>query len=145
MKTMMKLAAATALGLTMVAGTVSADVVDERKKGFKGHVENMKAVKAAAESGDAAAAVGPAEAMLAYAKSIVDRFPEGSGTGETRALPAIWSDWEGFKKAASDHVAAVEKLVATAAAGDPFAVDEQLKATGGTCGACHKEYRAEKK
>lgn len=145
MKTLIKLTAASVLGLSIVGGAVAADVIDERKKGFKGHVENMKAVKAAVESGDAATAVDPAQAMLAYAKRIESLFPEGSGEGDTRALPAIWSDWDGFQKAAANHVAAVEQLVAAATSGDASAVGAQLKATGGTCGACHKEYRAEKK
>lgn len=145
MKTMTKLAAAAVLGLTLAAGAASADVVDERQKGFKAHVENMKAVKAAVESGDASAAVAPSQAMLAYAKRIPDLFPEGSGTGDTRALPAIWSNWSGFEEASANHVAAVEKLVATAESGDASALGDQLKATGGTCGACHKEFRAEKK
>ncbi|MDF1793360.1 MAG: cytochrome c [Thalassobaculaceae bacterium] len=145
MKTSTKLAAIAVLGLTMIAGMASADVVDTRQKGFKAHVGNMKAVQAAVESGNAAAAVDPAKAMLAYAESIPSLFPEGSGEGETRALPAIWSDWAGFEKAASNHVAAVEKLVAMAESGDASALGDQLKATGGTCGACHKAYRAEKK
>ena len=92
-----------------------------------------------------AAAVAPATAMVAFAKTIVDLFPEGSDGGETRALPEIWSDWDGFKKVTSDHVAATEKLLAAAVSGDASAVGAQLKATGGTCGACHKPYRAEKK
>lgn len=139
-----KLAMAAVLGLTMVAGTASADVVSQRKEGFKAHASNMKAVKAAVDSGTASAAVDPAKAMVAWAKQIPEMFPEGSGTGDTRALPAIWSDWAGFEKVFTDHLAAVEKLAAVAEAGDAAALGEQLKATGGTCGACHKAYRAEK-
>ena len=143
MKRMTTLAAAL-LGLTLVAGAASADVIDERQKGFKQHVENMKAVKAAVESGNASAAVAPATAMVAFAKTVPGLFPEGSGTGDTRALPAIWSDWQGFEKASADHIAAVEKLQAAAQSGDASALGDQLKVTGATCGACHKPYRAEK-
>lgn len=144
MKMFSKFAAAAALGMTMVAGAAFADIVDERVKGFKAHVENLKAVKAAVESGNASDAVVPAEAMVVYAKTIPSLFPEGSGTGDTRALPAIWSDWAGFEKAAADHVDAVVELQAAAESGDAAALGEQLKATGATCGACHKAYRAEK-
>ncbi|WP_028794264.1 c-type cytochrome [Thalassobaculum salexigens] len=144
MKMFSTLAMVAALGMTMVAGAAFADVVDERVKGFKAHGDNLKAVKAAVDSGNASAAVEPAKAMVVFAKSIPSRFPEGSGTGDTRALPAIWSDWAGFEKAAADHLAAVQKLEAVAEAGDAAALGEQLKATGATCGACHKAYRAEK-
>lgn len=144
MKMFSKLAMAAVLGMTMVAGAASADVVDQRVKGFKAHSDNLKAVKAAVDSGDASAAVDPAKAMVIWAKQIPEMFPEGSGTGDTRALPAIWSDWAGFEKAAANHLAAVEKLEAVAESGDASALGDQLKATGGTCGACHKQFRAEK-
>ncbi|WPZ32464.1 cytochrome c [Thalassobaculum sp. OXR-137] len=140
MKMFSTLAMAAVLGLTMVAGTAFADVADQREKGFKAHAANMKAVKAAVESGTASAAVEPTKAMVAWAKQIPEMFPEGSGEG-TDALPAIWSDWAGFEKAAANHLAAVEKLAAVAEAGDAAALGDQLKATGATCGACHKAYR----
>lgn len=144
MRTLTKLAAVAVVGLSMIGGTVAADVVADRKEGFKAHSQNIKAVKAAVDAGDASAAVGPAEKMIAYAEKLVSLFPEGSGTGETRAKSEIWSDWEGFKKVASAHVEETKKLLAAAEAGDVAALGAQLKATGGSCGACHKPYRAEK-
>lgn len=143
MKPMTTLAAAL-FGLTLVAGAASADVIDDRQKGFKQHLENLKAVKAAVESGNASAAVTPASDMVVFAKTVPDLFPEGSGSGDTAALPAIWSDWDGFEEVASDHVAAVEKLLAAAESGDASELGAQLKATGATCGACHDDYRAKK-
>ena len=140
MKMLSTLAMAAVLGTAMIAGTASADIADQREKGFKAHLSNLKAVKAAVESGDASAAVEPAKAMVVWAKKIPEVFPEGSGEG-TDALPAIWSDWAGFEEDAADHVAAVEKLAAVAEAGDASALGAQLKATGATCGACHKAYR----
>ena len=140
MKMLSTLAVAAVLGMAMIAGTASADIADQREKGFKAHAGNLKAVKAAMESGNASAAVEPAKAMVAWAKKIPEMFPEGSGEG-TDALPAIWSDWAGFEKAAANHLAAVEKLEAVAEAGDASALGDQLKATGATCGACHKAYR----
>lgn len=144
MRTLTKLAGAAVIGLTMVAGAVAADVISDRQAGFKGHSDNIKAVKAAIDGGDASAAVGPAEMMLAYAQTIASRFPEGSGDGDTRAKSEIWSDWDGFKAAADKHVDEVVKLVAAAKSGNVSALGDQLKATGGSCGGCHKPYRAEK-
>ena len=142
MKKISTLAVAVILGVTMVAGMASADIADQREKGFKAHAANLKAVKAAVEAGDASLAVEPAKGMVAWAKQIPEMFPEGSGEG-TDALPAIWSDWAGFEEAAANHLAAVEKLEAVAEAGDASALGDQLKATGATCGACHKKYRAD--
>lgn len=143
MKTFSMLAMTAVLGMTMVAGAASADIADQREKGFKEHVSNLKAVKAAVDAGDASLAVEPAKEMVVWAEKIPEMFPEGSGDG-TDALPAIWSDWAGFQEAAANHLAAVEKLAAVAESGDTSALGEQLKATGGTCGACHKQFRAEK-
>jgi len=61
--------------------------------------------------------------------------------GKTRALPAIWaagsdvgSKWENWRKA-------VAELAAVAGDGKD-ALSAKVKALGGTCGACHKAFRA---
>jgi cytochrome c556 len=145
MRALSKLAAVAVLGMAMTAGAVAADVVDDRKKGFKAHGDNIKAVSAAVKAGNAADAVAPATKMVAFAGTIEGLFPEGSNQGETRALPKIWSDWAGFQKVTNDHIAATKALLAAAESGDVAATGAALKATGASCGACHKPYRAEKK
>ena len=144
MRRLTSLMAAATIGLSMIAGTVVADVVDDRKKGFKAHVDNIKAVKAALDSGNAAAAVAPAGDMAAFAKQIVSLFPQGSGAGDTRAKEEIWSDWAKFQAVAAAHVDETEKLVQAAQSGDTGALGAQLKATGESCGACHKPFRKPK-
>ena len=68
-------------------------------------------------------------------------FPEGSGRAPSEAAPAIWSDNEGFVTAASNHVGALDKLIAAAEAGDVDAVGAAFKTVAGTCKACHMKYR----
>lgn len=80
-------------------------------------------------------------------KQIVALFPKGTGRGDyddkiTRALPKIWEDWDGFKKAADalEHESA--KLAEVAAAGDKDAIAAQFGQVGKIgCGGCHKSYR----
>ncbi len=106
--------------------------------------------------GDAAKVVGPmmqgkapfdaakaAEAFTTISKNAADfpnHFPEGSDTGKTEALPAIWENKADFdarsKKLAEDAAAAA------AAAGQG---EEAFKAAAGAafsnCKGCHEKYR----
>ena len=41
-----------------------------------------------------------AHAISDSAAMMIDVFPEGSGEGNTRALPSIWQDWPKFEAAA---------------------------------------------
>jgi cytochrome c556 len=65
-------------------------------------------------------------------------FPAGSGGGDSRAKPEIWSDAAGFDKAMKDaHAAAVALL----AVKDEAGFGPALNALGGRCKACHDKYR----
>jgi cytochrome c556 len=68
-------------------------------------------------------------------------FPEDSIVGDSKALPAIWENWDAFtaiietgKQAATDGLAAAE-------AGDAEGYAAALKTIGGTCGQCHQQFR----
>ena len=85
----------------------------------------------------------PARGMARWAALIPSMFPKGSEKGgDTKALPEIWSDPAGFKKAADEFAAASIKLADAAKAGDADAVAAATKAVGDSCGACHKAFRA---
>jgi cytochrome c556 len=71
-------------------------------------------------------------------------FPEGSGTGETRALPAIWEKPDAFKKAYEAYQTAAANLAKTAET-DPKAVGAAVGALGKSCKGCHDDFRKEKK
>lgn len=66
-------------------------------------------------------------------------FPAGSGTGDTRALPAIWSDAAGW-------TAAIERFKAAAAAaqGATGSLDTfrpAVQAIGAACQGCHDKFQ----
>ena len=62
--------------------------------------------------------------------------------GETKALPAIWTDMKGFEAASAASNAAYDKLAAAAGSGDLAALTAAFADTGKTCGACHDKFRA---
>ncbi|MBS0643539.1 MAG: cytochrome c [Acetobacteraceae bacterium] len=83
-----------------------------------------------------------ARGMVKWAALIPSMFPKGSDKGDTKALPEVWSDPAGFKKAADEFGAAALKLADAAKAGDADGVAAATKAVGDACGACHKVFRA---
>ncbi len=72
-------------------------------------------------------------------------FPEGSGPAsgvDTDALPTIWEMPDDFAKKMSNFRTAAIALNETAAGGgDVEAIKAAFGETGGTCKACHKQYR----
>jgi cytochrome c556 len=70
-------------------------------------------------------------------------WPEGtdSETVEgSRALPAIWSDMDGFH-AKADGLAEAAMAMEEAAGTDLASLQGAMRDLGAACGACHKEYR----
>ena len=71
---------------------------------------------------------GAGNAISNFGKVLPGLFPQGSGAN-TKALPAVWTDWAGFEKAA-------------AAANDSAKLADAVKAVGDACVACHRQFRA---
>jgi cytochrome c556 len=90
---------------------------------------------------DAAVVKKNATTILEKLKEAHGLFPAGSGGGDSRAKPEIWSDREGFDKAMKDAQAAA---AAMAAVTDEAAYVGAMKTLGGGCKACHDKYRLPK-
>jgi cytochrome c556 len=95
---------------------------------------------------DAATAQANADDIAALAGySVGDLFLEGTAqddrVGDTRALPAIWTDKADFAARAQDFAAAAAALKAAAGQGRE-ALGPAVGRIGQTCGACHDAYRA---
>ena len=129
-----------------VAGLAQAQVADPisiRQAGqdlLSGDFAGIRAVVAA--KGDLTKLADPAKAMARWMRTFPSQFPPGSDKGNTKALPAIWSDHAGFEKAAETMAAAADKLAEAAKSGNAEAVATEVKAVGDACGACHRTYRA---
>lgn len=118
------------------------DPIETRQAGqdlMLGDYSGIRAVVAA--KGDVKTLEKPAAALARWIKQFPSQFPPGSDKGNTKALPAVWSDPAGFRKAADEFVGAADKLATLAKAGDADAVAAQVKVVGDACGACHKTYR----
>src|SRR4051794_39121852 len=112
-----------ALGLLALAGTAFAqgDVIAERRAGLKrmgGHMEAMKPVVEA--KGDVKALEPRIDDMIVFYRTLPSRFPpgSGSGTGDTKALPAIWQEFGRFQEANTALLGQLAVLKTAAAAGD---------------------------
>jgi cytochrome c556 len=129
------------------AGAARADGIDPietRQAGqdlFAGTYAGIRVV--VATKGDVKTLENPAKAMARWMRQFPTQFPKGSEEGhDTKALPAVWSDPEGFRKTANEMVDATTKLAELAKAGDADGVAAQVKAVGEVCAACHRTYRA---
>lgn len=146
------------LGMSAAVLTVSATVaiaaspaetaIATRHANFKKMGGAMKVLKDQLASGsiDKAQAVAAARTLAATGRAQVSLFPNGSGPSsgvKTEALPAIWTNRAAFDSAMKAYIAQADKLVAVAGTGNAAAIGAQFKAVGGTCGSCHKQFRAD--
>ena len=65
----------------------------------------------------------------------------GTDKGETRALPAIWTEQAKFNAAAEKMQGEVAKLAAAARTGNLDSVKTAFGAAGQSCKACHDDFR----
>ena len=74
-------------------------------------------------------------------KMTLAMFPKGTGLGNTKAKPTIWENWSKFESAVQDFERESAKLAKVAESGDMEALAKQVRATGKTCGGCHRNFR----
>jgi len=86
-----------------------------------------------------------AKALENINKDIPSIFPKGSESGDTKALPAIWSDRAGFEKRAGDAKEKSAEFAKAAMTGDIQAAAAKFKELSDACKACHKDFRKEEK
>lgn len=137
--------AAAAVAVVLAAGTALAqgDVIAERRAGLKRMGEHMQAMTAVVDGrGDVRPLTATVEDIIAWYRSLPGRFPPGSDRGDTRALPAIWTEKANYDRVADNMVTQLQVLRAAAASGDAGAFATAYGQTGQTCGTCHRPYRA---
>ena len=139
------IAGALAAGAMAGGATIAlaqADVVKERQENRKQAGAAMRAIKGIIDAkGATAGAVEQAAKLKTLEMAFVKMFPAGSDK-DTKALPAVWTDWAGFQAASKNAEAAYDKLATAAGSGNMEALTAAFADTGKTCGACHDKFRA---
>jgi cytochrome c556 len=77
--------------------------------------------------------------------SLMEGFPKESGedhVDDSDAKEEIWKNMADFNKKFKAFQTEANKLATIAKAGNEAAIKAQFKKTAGTCGTCHKRYRA---
>lgn len=116
-------------------------VVKERMDRFKENKEAMKAIKGNL-AGDTAVIAQKASEIEAWAKEMVNFFPEGSTQPPSEALPAIWKEFDRFTDLASANEKAAANLKNLAQSGaDTSALRGAFRSLGKTCKDCHNDYK----
>jgi cytochrome c556 len=85
-----------------------------------------------------------ARTIAANAKAQYGWYPSGSGpeSGQkTKAKAAIWSDPAGFRAAQMRLQKEADLFLKVAETGDKAKIQQQAKALGAACAACHQKYR----
>jgi cytochrome c556 len=146
---MMAATVAASVGVVGVAWG-QADVVAERRAGFRQMGAHMEAIAAVVQSrGDQAQIATRVDQMVPFYQSLPGRVPalsltppvaQGTQDGQTRALAAIDAGRADFGTRAQNMIVALGALKTAAQAGQVNA--DLLRTTGGVCGACHQQYRA---
>lgn len=138
------IAAVAALMASLVSSHVfaQADVIEKRQKLMKSNSADAKAIKAAVKEKDYATIETKAKEIVGNANEIVGLFPKGSTKGKTKATDAIWEKPDEFAKDAKNLGKAASELAAAAKAKDDAEIGVKVKALSGTCGSCHKPFRA---
>ena len=144
----MKLLTLAAAALSFMVAGAAADPIEQRKENMKERRDALRVLGPIAQGQaefDAAAVMAALEKLDANAKAAADveaLWPQGSDSGDTKAAPAIWANFEGFKAENEKYAAAVAAAVA-AAPQDLAAFRAAFGPVGAGCGSCHETYRLE--
>lgn len=134
----------------MTAGGAAAQVKPEKaieyRRGVMGaigwHFGNMSAMVKGEKPYDKEDFARRAALVEQFAKAPLEGFTPGSDKGETKAKAEIWTKMDDFKSKLEKMQAETAKLAAVAKSGNMDDIKKQFGATGGSCKACHDDYKA---
>lgn len=142
------LAIAAVAGLVGVALAQGAPgVIQTRQANYKQIGAAMKGIneQVHADAPDLAIVRRNSALLLHFAPQVLTWFPAGSGPEagvRTRALPVIWSDRAGFRRAGAGLLVATRYLDAAARSGDLARIRAAVPEVAHACSNCHDTYRA---
>ncbi len=120
------------------------DAVKYRKAAFSlmgTHFSRVGAMASGRAPFDAKVAADNMAVVETLSKLPWEAFGPGTDKGDTRALPAVWTEQAKFKAANEKMQAEVVKLNAAAKTGNLDAIKAAFGATAASCKACHDDFR----
>ena len=143
-------ALATAIGFGAIATLVqAADPISERREAMKSNGAAMKAISKTLKNGGPAADLMPhANQINATAMKLTTLFPagtdqpQGKDPGHTMAKPEIWQNPDDFAAKVKEFQEESAMFKTAVAGGDMGVIKAEFERLGGTCGGCHKAFRA---
>lgn len=124
------------------------DAIKFRQSGYAFMAWNMGRIKANVEVGqfNKEEVIKAANAIQAIANSGMGALylpgtDKGTGWEKTRVKPAFFTDKEGVTKVAMAFNKEANEMAKVAATGDVAAIREQVGKLGGTCKACHDDFK----
>ena len=144
-KLLVGLIGASLAGASLAQGS-AVDVIKARQAGMKAVGAGFKGIMDQIRGGapDPAAVKRHAAAVATHSPKVVGWFGPATASVlgvKTAARPEIWTQNGAFRKAAADFDVQAKKTLAVADAGDMVALGPQVRALGGTCKACHDDFR----
>ncbi len=119
-----------------IASMTNEQLVEARQKAMEDNGRAMRGVQQLNENSLAAATL-----LLQNFTNLPALFKEGSNVPPSKALPAVWENWDDFKARFDANVAASARLLAAAQANDAAAYTAAFQEIGQSCGSCHMQYR----
>lgn len=133
-----------ALALAAAAGSAGTPqaAIAERRAGMHHAGELMQDLRAGILAGqDVAALAATARRVAEWSGQVLTWFPPGTATGDTNALPQIWSDRAGFEALAGALRETAGRMAAAARQSDRAAFTDAYLATADACSQCHRAFR----
>ena len=125
--------------LLITLPAIGSEVIDKRKQLYQQNKDNMKLIYNAINSENFEQVIKSASEIEAFANKMTDYFPVGSvsrGSSEN-----IWSDFEGFTKAAKLNSNAAKTLRIAAQDNKLDELNSLFSELSSTCKSCHRSYK----
>ena len=125
--------------LLITLPALGSGIIDKRKQLYQQNKDNMKLIYNAINSENFEQVIKSAGEIETFANEMTDYFPVGSvsrGSSES-----IWSDFEGFTKAAALNSNAAKALRIAAQENKLDELNALFSELSSTCKSCHRSYK----
>lgn len=125
----------------LIASTAIADVISDRKNGFRGNSVAIRAITKSIRSEDFQSIIKNAKKIEQWSSVMSEYFPVGSDEGDTNASQNIWLDFDSFKLRISENTNVARALILAAESKNISEVKQLTSDLGSTCQSCHMKFK----